>query len=82
MQAIRDRGALIVGVSADTLLMGSRNPLSGQIEGFDIDVLHLVSAAMFAATRTGSQFRVITSGAARSTCSRTTRSTSSRARSP
>ena len=44
---IRDRGALRVGVSADTLLMGSRNPLSGQIEGFDIDMLKAVSAAIF-----------------------------------
>jgi polar amino acid transport system substrate-binding protein len=27
--------------------MGSRNPLSGQIEGFDIDMLHAVSKAIF-----------------------------------
>jgi polar amino acid transport system substrate-binding protein len=44
---IRDRGRLIVGVSADSLLLGSRNPLSGQIEGFDIDIAKLVSAALF-----------------------------------
>jgi polar amino acid transport system substrate-binding protein len=62
LQAIRDRGSLIVGVSADTLLMGSRNPLSGQIEGFDIDVLHLVSAALFDGDPNRLQFRVITSG--------------------
>ena len=62
MQAIRDRGTLVVGVSADTLLMGSRDPLSGQIEGFDIDVLHLVSAALFDGDRNKLQFRVITSG--------------------
>ncbi|WP_028048317.1 glutamate ABC transporter substrate-binding protein [Cellulomonas sp. URHD0024] len=62
MQAIRDRTSLIVGVSADTLLMGSRNPLSGQIEGFDIDVLHLVSAALFDGDPDRLQFRVITSG--------------------
>jgi polar amino acid transport system substrate-binding protein len=60
--AIKARGSLIVGVSADTLLMGSRNPLSGQIEGFDIDVLHLVSAAIFDGDPNRLQFRVITSG--------------------
>ncbi|MBE9927583.1 glutamate ABC transporter substrate-binding protein [Cellulosimicrobium cellulans] len=61
MAAIRDRGALVVGVSADTLLMGARNPLSGQIEGFDIDVLHEVSRAIFG-DPDRLQFRVITSG--------------------
>ena len=60
MAAIQARGSLIVGVSADTLLMGSRNPLSGQIEGFDIDVLHQVSRALFG-DPDRLQFRVITS---------------------
>lgn len=60
VDAIRARGALRVGVSADTLLMGSRNPLSGQIEGFDIDMLHAVSAAIFGDPNR-LQFRVITS---------------------
>ena len=61
MAAIRDRGSLIVGVSADTLQLGARNPLSGQIEGFDIDVLHQVSNAIFGDPNR-LQFRVITSG--------------------
>ncbi|MBO9556582.1 glutamate ABC transporter substrate-binding protein [Cellulomonas sp.] len=61
MAAIRDRGSLVVGVSADTLLMGARNPLTGQIEGFDIDVLHEVSRALFGDPNR-LQFRVITSG--------------------
>lgn len=60
VQAIRDRGALHVGVSADTLLMGARNPLTGQIEGFDIDMLKAVSAAIFGDDRP-LQIRVITS---------------------
>ena len=30
MSAIRARGRLIVGVSADTYLLGARNPLTGQ----------------------------------------------------
>ena len=41
------RGRLVVGVSADSLLLGSRNPVSGQIEGFDIDMAHLVAKAIF-----------------------------------
>ncbi|MET0788362.1 MAG: glutamate ABC transporter substrate-binding protein [Cellulomonas sp.] len=60
VDAIRARGSLIVGVSADTLLMGARNPLSGQIEGFDIDVLHQISTAIFGSPD-HLQFRVITS---------------------
>jgi len=47
MKAIQNRGRLIAGVSADTLLLGSRNPLNGQIEGFDIDMLKAVSKAIF-----------------------------------
>lgn len=60
MAEIRERGSLIVGVSADTLLMGARNPLSGEIEGFDIDILREVSAAIFG-DPDRLQFRVITS---------------------
>ncbi|MCW2849165.1 MAG: putative transporter substrate-binding protein [Marmoricola sp.] len=47
MRKIQQRGRLIAGVSADTLLLGARNPISGQIEGFDIDLLHAVSRAIF-----------------------------------
>jgi polar amino acid transport system substrate-binding protein len=47
MRRIQDRGRLIAGVSADSLLLGARNPTSGQIEGFDIDMLRAVSQALF-----------------------------------
>lgn len=47
MAQIRDRGRLIVGVSADSLLLGSRNPITGTIEGFDIDMARLVAGAIF-----------------------------------
>jgi polar amino acid transport system substrate-binding protein len=47
MREIQDRGRLIVGASADTFRMGSRNPFNGEIEGFDIDQLHRVSQAIF-----------------------------------
>jgi polar amino acid transport system substrate-binding protein len=45
--AIKKNGKLKVGVSADTLLFGSRNPLTGQLEGFDIDMLKEVAKAIF-----------------------------------
>ncbi len=47
MARIRERGRLIAGVSADTYLLGSRNPLNGQIEGFDIDMVKAVTKAIF-----------------------------------
>jgi len=56
---IRTRGRLIAGVSADTFLLGSRNPLNGQIEGFDIEMLKAVSKAIFNDPNK-IEFRVIT----------------------
>ena len=47
MEEIVARGRLTVGVSGDTLLFGARNPLSGEIEGFDIDMLKEVAKAIF-----------------------------------
>lgn len=47
MAKIRKRGRLIAGVSADTFLLGSRNPLTGKIEGFDIDFVRQLAAAIF-----------------------------------
>lgn len=47
MRKIQDKGHLSVAVSADTLLFGAQNPLTGQVEGFDIDMLRLVAKAIF-----------------------------------
>ena len=47
MGQIQARGRIIAGVSADTLLFGYRNPLTGNLEGFDIDLIHQVSQAIF-----------------------------------
>ena len=47
MADIQARGRIIAGVSADTLLFGYRNPLTGSLEGFDIDLIHQVSQAIF-----------------------------------
>jgi len=59
MAAIQKRGRLIAGVSSDTLLLGSRSPLSGQIQGFDIEMLKAVSKAIFGDPNK-IEFRVIT----------------------
>ena len=47
MREIQDRGRLIVGVSADSYLLGSRNPQTGVIEGFDIDMARAVAQGIF-----------------------------------
>lgn len=47
VRQILERGHLVVGVSADTYLLGARNPLTGQIEGFDIDIARAVAQSLF-----------------------------------
>ncbi|HPB71968.1 MAG TPA: glutamate ABC transporter substrate-binding protein [Phycicoccus sp.] len=59
MAAIKARGRLIVGVSADTYLLGSRNPLTGTIEGFDIDLATAIGEAILG-PNPRIQLRVIT----------------------
>lgn len=46
MAAIRKKGRLVVGTSGDVLLWGARNPGSGQLEGYDIEVLKEVAQAL------------------------------------
>ena len=58
--AIRKRGRLVAGVSADTYLFASRNPLTGTIEGFDIDIVNAIAAAIFGTAKDHVQLRVIT----------------------
>lgn len=59
MSKIVQRGRVIAGVSADTYLLGSRNPLTGKIEGFDIDMVKAVAKAIFG-DETKYELRVIT----------------------
>ncbi|UQU68149.1 glutamate ABC transporter substrate-binding protein [Couchioplanes caeruleus] len=47
MRTIQDRGRLILGTSQDTLLFSSRNPFTGKIEGFDVDMGRQIAAAIF-----------------------------------
>ena len=47
MATIRRRGYLIAGVDQSTYHFGYWNPTKGRFEGFDIDMLHAISTAIF-----------------------------------
>ena len=47
MAAIAERGRLIVGVDQNTDLFGFRDPATGQLQGFDIDVAREMARAIF-----------------------------------
>ncbi|MBL7258993.1 glutamate ABC transporter substrate-binding protein [Paractinoplanes lichenicola] len=47
MATIQKRGRLVLGTSQDTLLFSSRNPFTGQIEGFDVDMGRQIAEAIF-----------------------------------
>ena len=47
VRRIKARGRLIAGVAADSYLLGSRNPLEGVIEGFDIDMVEAIAEKIF-----------------------------------
>ncbi len=59
---IKTRGKLVVGVSADTLLFGARNPFNGRLEGLDTDLLRQLATKIFGSNNNDEhiQFRVIT----------------------
>ncbi|HET9421339.1 MAG TPA: transporter substrate-binding domain-containing protein, partial [Nocardioides sp.] len=60
MDQLRNRDRLVVGVSADSYLLGSNNPFTGQIEGFDIDLAEAVADAIWNDDQDHVQLRVIT----------------------
>ncbi|NMO53530.1 glutamate ABC transporter substrate-binding protein [Actinoplanes sp. TBRC 11911] len=47
MAKIQKDGRLILGTSQDTLLFSSRNPLTGRVEGFDVDMGRQIAQAIF-----------------------------------
>ena len=47
MAAIARRGRLVVGVDQNTYQIGFRDPATGRIEGFDIDVAREIARAIF-----------------------------------
>ncbi|WP_354642644.1 glutamate ABC transporter substrate-binding protein [Kitasatospora camelliae] len=46
IRKIRERGTLVVGVDQNSYNWGYRNPQSGRIEGFDIDLARAVAASV------------------------------------
>jgi polar amino acid transport system substrate-binding protein len=46
MAAIAARGRLVAGVDQGKYLAGFRNPITGQIQGSDIDIVHRIAAAI------------------------------------
>jgi polar amino acid transport system substrate-binding protein len=47
MAEIYKRGRLVLGTSQDTLLFSSRNPFTGKVEGFDVDMGRQIAQAIF-----------------------------------
>jgi polar amino acid transport system substrate-binding protein len=47
MATIQKRGRLVLGTSQDTLLFSSRNPFTGKVEGFDVDMGRQIAEAIF-----------------------------------
>jgi len=47
MRTIQERGSVVVGVDQNTLLLGARDPVDGQIKGFEVDLARQVAKAIF-----------------------------------
>jgi polar amino acid transport system substrate-binding protein len=60
MARIQAKGRLIAGVDQNSYLMGFRNPFSGELEGFDVDLAREVARAIFGDPG-AIQFTVLTS---------------------
>ena len=60
MAKIRAKGKLVVGVDQNTFQFGFRNPFTGNVEGFDIDMAKQVATAIFG-TPSALQLRILTS---------------------
>ncbi|MCE6997515.1 glutamate ABC transporter substrate-binding protein [Saccharothrix sp. S26] len=60
MARIQAQGRLIAGVDQNTYLMGFRNPISGELEGFDVDLAREVARAVLG-DPDAIQFTVLTS---------------------
>ncbi|MEJ8304159.1 glutamate ABC transporter substrate-binding protein [Saccharibacillus sacchari] len=46
LDSIKERGTLVVGVKYDTKLFGLKDPASGDVEGFDIDMAHALAKSI------------------------------------
>jgi polar amino acid transport system substrate-binding protein len=61
MEEIRDRGRLVVGVAQNTYLFGYRDPFTGELSGFDVDIAREIARALFGRPDRV-QFRAVVSG--------------------
>lgn len=50
MAAIQQRGTLNVGTKFDQNLFGLKNPITGNIEGFDVEIAKIIAQAIFGGT--------------------------------
>jgi polar amino acid transport system substrate-binding protein len=62
VQDIVKRGRLIAGVDQNTLLFGYRDPITGQLGGFDIDVVRAIARAIFGTDEGRVQYKTVTTG--------------------
>jgi polar amino acid transport system substrate-binding protein len=60
MAKIRAKGKLVVGVDQNTYQFGFRDPFTGNVEGFDIDMAKEITKAIFG-TDANLQLRILTS---------------------
>lgn len=60
MREIQERGRLIVGVDQNTYQFGFRDPVSGDLQGFDIDIAREIAEAIFG-DRDAINFTILTS---------------------
>jgi len=61
MAKIKESGKLVVGVDQTTFLFGFRNPTTGSLEGFDIDIAKQIAAGIFGSADGHVQFKAIPS---------------------
>lgn len=70
LQRIRERGRLRVGVDQNTYLFGFRDPFTGELSGFDVDIAREIARAIFGdptkvqfkATSSADRVKVVKSG--------------------
>jgi len=65
VRVVQDRGRLVAGVSGDRMLFGALDPLTNELEGFEVDLLRQVSEAIFGDDQ-HLELRVVTEASARS----------------
>ena len=53
MDAIQKKGKLVVGTKFDQPLFGLKNPTTGKVEGFDVEIANLVAKGIFGNDITG-----------------------------